>query len=226
MKRTSIRQALINAVESTDEGLSRYPNQMLKWAKYIEQEIGSKNAYKVKAAAQTVTGSYLLLPSDCYRVIGVFPGNFEDQANLQYRNIVFPLIRAEVIPDADVYGRDLTKLWLPAETTWVKEFFYEEIGDQLHMIQQFEGQVMTLVYNYIETDDQGFWIVNESHIDAITKFLIYKYADKFKWKIFKSDKLLRQGHIITQDYKTDYNIAVRNARAEDGKETTFEKDQY
>ena len=41
MKRVSIRLATINAIEQSDENLSRYPNQMLKWAKYIEQEIGS-----------------------------------------------------------------------------------------------------------------------------------------------------------------------------------------
>ena len=50
---------------------------------------------------------------------------------------------------------------------------------------------------------------------------------KYYWKIFKSGTLLRQGHIATvKDLKADYSIAIRNARAEDGKETPFEKEQY
>jgi len=227
MKRISLRQAIIDAIEETDDNLGRYPNQSLKWAKYIEREIGSFLGYKVKAKTITLTGCYLDLPSDCYRVLGVFPGDFEDEANIQYRNIANPLIQEDTIAGADVYDRDLTKLWLPAETTWVKELFWEPIGEQLHMIQKYEDQVLTLVYNYIETDDKSYWIVNESHIDAIKKYIIYMYAKKYRWKLLKSAVLLRQGHILTvEDLKRDYNQAIRHARAEDGAESPFETEQY
>ncbi len=227
MKRTSIRQSLINAIEETDENLSRYPNQMLKWAKYLERAIGSASGYKVKALTVTLTGCYIDLPADCYRVIGVFPGDFEDEANVQYRDIANIIIKEDTIVGADVYDRDLTKLWIPMETTWLNAMMWEEITDQLHMIQEYENKEVTLVYTYIEMDQKGYWIVNESHIDAITKFIVYKYAKKYYWKIFKSGTLLRQGHIATiKDLKADYSIAIRNARAEDGKETPFEKEQY
>jgi len=227
MKRSSIRQALINAIEETDENLGRYPNQSLKWAKYIEREIGSKNGYKVKAKTMTLTGCYLNLPPDCYRVIGVVPGDYEDQCNIQYRDITNIIIQEDTIAGADVYDRDLTKLWVPAETTWVKSLLWEEIAEQLHMIQEYENKVMTLIYNYIEMDQKGYWIVNESHINAITKFIIFKYSKKYYWTIFKSGILLRQGHIATvRDLERDYNVAVRGARAEDGKESPFEVEQY
>lgn len=226
MKRIPIRQAIINAVEETDSNLARYPNQALKWAKYIEREIGSYNAHKIKAKTETLTGCYLNLPDDCYRVVGVFPGDWEDQCNIQYRNIVDPLIQEDTVAGADVYDRDLTKLWKPAESTWINELLWEEIAEQLHMIQQYENQQMTIVYRYIETDDRGYWIVNESHIDAITKFIKYKYAEKFRWNMLKSDKLLRSGHIqVLRDLEREYNIAVRSARAEDGSETPFETEQ-
>lgn len=227
MKRINIRQAIINAVEESDDNLSRYPNQALKWAKYIEREIGSALGYKIKSKMIQLTGCYLDLPPDCYHVIGVFPGNWEDQCNIQYRNIANPLIVADTRAGEDVYDRDLTYLWQPEETTWVAELFWEEIADQLHMIQQYENQEMTIVYQYIETDDKGYWMVNESHIDAITKYIIYKYAGKYKWRLLKSDRLLRQGHMVMiEDLKRDYNQAVRHARAEDGKESPFETEQY
>lgn len=227
MKRLSIRQAIINAVEQTDENLSRYPNQMLKWAKYIEKEIGSYLGYKIKAVTTTLTGCYLDLPADCYRVLGVVPGDWEDECNIQYRDITDALIQEDTIAGADVYDRDLTKLWIPMETSWIKSLFWEEIGDRLHMIQEYESQEMTLVYFYIETDQKGYWIVNESHINAIAKYIVYMYSKKYYWKIFKSGILLRQGHIATtKDLERDYNIAVRNARAEDGKESPFETEQY
>jgi len=227
MKRIPIRQAIINAVEESDNNLSRYPNQALKWAKYIEREIGSALGYKIKSKMIQLTGCYLDIPGDCYHVMGVFPGDWEDQCNIQYRNITNPLIQTDTRTGQDVYGRDLELIWQPAETTWLKEFMWEEIADQLHMIQQFEDQEMTIVYQYIETDDKGYWMVNESHIDAITKYILFKYAGKYRWKYLKGDKLLRQSHLVmVEDLKRDYNQAVRHARAEDGKESPFEQAQY
>lgn len=218
---------MIDAVEETDANLARYPNQALKWAKYIEREIGSYLGYKVKAKTITLNGCYLDLPTDCYRVEGVVLGDYEDECNIQYRDITYPIIREETIEGADVYDRDLTKLWIPAETTWVSRLFWEEIGDQLHMINEYEDQDVTLIYNYTETDDKGYWLVNESHIDAIKKYIKYKYSEKYRWKMLKSDKLLRQGHLVViEDLKRDYNLAVRNARAEDGRESPFETEQY
>ena len=227
MKRVSIEQAFIDAIEETDENLGRFPNLMNKWGKYIEREIGSRNGYKVKASLKTVTGCYIDLDPDCYRVLGVFPGNYADECNIQYRNIVSPIITEDTRAGEDVYDRDLTYLWVPANTTWVAEMFWAEVGDQLHMIQEYENQEMTVVYNYNETDDRGFWIVNESHIPAISLYIQYMYARKHRWNMFKGDKLLRQGHTVTLgELKHDYNMAVRNARAEDGQETPFESEQY
>lgn len=227
MKRLSIRQAIINAAEETDANLTRYPVQAMKWAKYIEREIGSDLGYKVKSKTITLTGSYIDLPNDCYQVMMVIPGNYENEVNMQYRTMVDVIVQEDTIAGADVYDRDLTKLWIPANVTLVNELFWEEIADQLHMIADYEDQDMTLIYKYIETDDKGYWIVNESHIDAITKFVIYKYAMKFRWSLLKSDKMLRQGHLLmVEDLKRDYNQAVRHARAEDGKESPFETEQY
>ena len=218
---------MIEAVEMTDEGLNRYPVQMLKWAKYIEKEIHSLLGYKIKSVSKSLTGCYFDLPSDCYHVIGMVPGNYEDECNMQYRDLSEPLIQDDMVTDYNLLSRNDSMLWIPVNTTWVREMWWEEIGDQLHMIDTFTDQEMTLIYQYIKTDQKGYWIVNESHIDAIAKYIVYMYAKKYRWKMFKSDKLLRQGHILTlEDLKSDYNIAVRHARAEDGKESPFEQEQY
>lgn len=218
---------MIDAIEQTDEGLGRFPNQMLKWAKYIEKSIGSKNGYKIKSVAMNVTGCILDLPADCYSVIGLIPGDYEDQCNIQYRNISFPVIQEDTILGGDVYGRDLTRLWIPLNTIWVSRALWEETGDQLQLIQEYNDQVLTLVYQYNETDDKGFWIINESHLPAITKYIVYMYAKKYLWKSMKGEKMLRQGQIMTvKELEFDYNRAIRNARAQDGQETPFEQEQY
>lgn len=221
MKKVSIRQAMIDAIGDTDDQTGRYPNQLLKWAKYIEKEIGSRLGYPVQNTLHNITGCFLDLPDNCYRVLGVIPGNFVNQLNIQYRDLRNPLVTIDKVTD------EISYIWKPENTTWANPLFWEEIGDQLHLINQYNGQEVTLVSQYIPTDDKGFWLVNESHIDAIKKYMIYMMAYKFRWKIFKSDKLLRSGHVETlNELKRDYSIAVRSARAEDGKESEFERSQY
>lgn len=221
MKRVSIRQAMLDAIDQTDPSLGRYPNKLLKWAKYIEREIGSLNGYKFKSVLYTVTGSIITLPDDCYRVKCILRGDCVDIANAHYRDIsTLPIVIDEV-------SDDLIYAWMPEETTYINPMAWEEIGDTLHLINEYNDTEITLVYQYIETDADGFWMVNESHLDAIMKYLIYNIAKIERWKVFKSEKMLRSGHqIMVKDLERDYNIAVRHARAEDGRETEFERQQY
>ena len=220
MKRVPIRQAILDAIDQSDEQIGRYMNQLLKWSKYIEKEIGSLNGYPFKSKLFTVTGTIINLPDDCYQVIAVLRGNWEDVTNAHYRQLGNMPIQIDDVTD------EISYVWMPQDSTQIHKHFWEEIGDQLQLVNEYDGQELTLVYQYIEMDANGFWIVNESHLDAITKFLLYKIAMKYRWRIFKSDKLLRPGHqAMVKDLERDYNIAVRHARAEDGKWSEFERSQ-
>ena len=219
MKRVSIREALTMAIDDSVPGIARHQNLMLKWAKKAERGIGSALGYKVKSKTINVTGSYLDLPEDCHSIIGVYPGDYEDQANIQYDALGYVRVEEDTIEGADVYDRDLTRYWVPVEVSWFYEHHYEEIGNQLHLIGDFTAEDFTLVYRYNETNINGDWIINESHIEALSLFIQYKYAQKFRWKFFLGDKLLRAGHnsfINELDFK--YNQSIRGARAEDGAE--------
>lgn len=221
MKRATIRQSILDAIDQTDEQIGRYPNKLLKWAKYIEREIGSLNGYKVKSQLFTVDGSYITLPDDCFKVVALFQGDWTDVENAQYRDVSDLPMKIDEITD------DLIYAWMPEEAVYINPMAYEEIGDELHLINEYNDTEITLIYQYIETDEDGFWMVNESHLDAITKYLIYRIAYTLRWKVFKSEKMLRSGHIMmVKDLERDYNIAVRHARAEDGRESEFERAQY
>ena len=220
MKRVSIRQAILDAIDQSDDQIGRYMNQLLKWAKYIEREIGSLNGYPIKSKLFAVTGTIINLPDDCYQVIAVLRGNWVDSTNAHYHQIGNAPIQIDHVTD------EISHIWLPLESTRINKYFWEEIGGTLQLINQFNGQELTLVYQYIETDINGFWTVNESHLDAITKFLLYRIAMKYRWRILKSERLLRSSHHeMVRELERDYNIAVRHARAEDGKWSEFERAQ-
>ena len=84
MKKKSIIQPILDAIDETDGSIARHMNQLIKWAKYIEKEIGSLNGYAFKSELFTVIGSSIILPSDCYRVHKLFLGDFTETANLRY----------------------------------------------------------------------------------------------------------------------------------------------
>ena len=219
MKRVSIRKAIIEAIERTDDSLIRHMNMVTNWAKYIEREIGSVNGYKYKNKAFTISGCTLQEPSDCYRPVKVVLGNYEDVCNLRYKGDCFPVIQEDVNPGADVYGRDLTYYWIPLEAKHISDELWEEVGDEINFPTNYDNQEITLVYQYIETDEKNDWIVNESHIPAIRDYIVYRASEKFRWMWLRDNKLTRANNAtIIEQYKQEYNISVRHARAEDDKE--------
>lgn len=228
MKKVSIRVAIANAIEEMDDAASRYQNQMLRWAKYIEQEIGSKLAYPYKAKAVTVNQCLVDIPTEAFRVWDIIPGDYEDVCNLQYRTMNSTIRTDERVIEVDGTSKiDITYLWIPQETARVNSLLWQEIGDHISFVKNYDGQVVTLLFQEIQLDEKGFWLVNESHIDAIKKYLFFMTAKKFGWKEFKSSKLLRANTLsYIKDLERDYSIAVRHARAEDGRESEFEKLQY
>jgi hypothetical protein len=216
MKKVSIRQAILDAIDDTDDTIARHMNQLIKWAKYCEKAIGSANGYPIKSSLHTVTDAEIILPDDCYKVIGVIPGNYTDEINLKYYNLETVNVNVENISDDE----DLEYVWGDLSTTLLPGMLWEEIGNKVNIVDQYEDADVTLVYQYIETDDKGFWLVNESHIDAIMKFLIYKYAKKFAFRQFKSSKLTRNAdREFIRELKADYSHGIRNSRALDGEES-------
>lgn len=215
MKKISIRQAVLDAIDDTEDAIGRHMNKVLKWAKYCEKAIGSANGYPVKSSLHTVVEASIDLPSDCYKVIGVIPGDYTNDVNLKYCNQPSITLHVENVSD----DTDLEYVWGDFSSRVLSSVLWEEIGDKLNIVDQYDNTEVTLVYQYIETDEKGFWLINESHVDAIAKFIKYKYANTFLFKNFRGDKMLRSNDMyLMKEYKSDYSHAIRNARALDGEE--------
>ena len=216
MKKVSIRQTILNAIDDTDDNIARHMNMLIKWAKYCEKAIGSKNGYRIKSSLHTVTDGEIMSPDDCYKVWGIIPGDYTDQLNLRYMNLDTINVHVENVSD----DLDFEWVWGDLSTTKLPSMLWEEIGDRITIVDQYEDTDVTLVYQFIEVGEDGYWLINETHVDAITKYLIYMYAKKFMFKNFKASKLTRQSDLfMLKMYKDDYSHAIRNARALDGEES-------
>lgn len=221
MKKISIKQAIIDAIEMTEPEMGRHMNFLIKKAKYIEKAIGSVTGHPVTSKCIIADGCEMVIPDDCFQIICLLPGNYEDVCNAMYKTIDAVLIQYD-----ETRGEEDIMMWIPANTTYINNLLWREYGDVIHLINEYDNAELTLVYQKIETDINGMWIVNESHIDAVTKFLIHSYAEKYKFKKMMGEKMVRAGYLeLLREYKNDYNIAVRNARALDASDSPFEAEQ-
>jgi hypothetical protein len=224
MKKVSIRQPILDAIEETDVDVGRNMPLLLKWAKRCEISIGSALGYKRRSKAYTVTGGEITLPDECLTVFSVLYGDYEDVVNAFYKDYEDALIQS------DAREEDISELdwqWRPMESYVIAPAIWEQYGNVLNLIDDFDEQEITIQYSYLEQDDRGYYLVNESHVEAIKKFIILMVAKKYGWSIFKSGKLYRNSHqamVIQLD--NEYKHAMRNARATDGAESEFEKQQY
>lgn len=224
MKKVSIRQAIVNAVDETDPLFMRYELQALKWAKYIEQEIGSMNGYVMRAESFIVQDDQMNVPNGCLKIHRIIYGDYENDLTSLYKDI-----RGTVLQEDERVLTDQVevKLWMPAEITYVPDVMWEQRIDTIQFVQSLKGKTVTVIFSAVDVDDLGYWLVSENHIKAISDYLIYMFAKKYLWRTIKSDRMLRQGELNNvQILKINYEKSIRNARAKDSEETEFERTQY
>lgn len=223
MKKVSVKQAIVDAIEMSEPGMGRHMNFLIKRSKYIEKKIGSNLAHPVKALSVHVSGCQVGIPNNCYAIICVLRGNYEERCNAEFMSHGNTLM---VEYDEDIDPPE-TFTWIPLELPYIRRTLWREYGDSIHMVDEFDDEDVTIIYQEIQTDPDGSWIVSESHIDAITKFLIHQYAKKFQFKAMMSDKMVRNNYLqILAGYERDYSIAVRNARSEDARDFPYRTEGY
>jgi hypothetical protein len=227
MKKQSIMQAILNALDETDDSITKHMNQLIKWARYCEKSIGSLNGYKWTSKLFTVNNSEIILPDDCYRVLFLISGDHVDETNLRYADLQSLYINVDDTGLTNYLG-PLQLVWQDLSYGRVDKLLWEEVGNIIQLADQYDNQSITVVYQYIETDEKGYWMVNDSHVEAIKRYLVYMIAKKYLWNSFKSAKMLRGNEMqLVETYKRDYNFAIRDARAQDQKESPIDtKDKW
>jgi hypothetical protein len=222
MKKITIRQAILDAIDETDDTIARHMNTLLKWAKYCEKAIGSVNGYPFKSALFTVNQGEITMPDDCYTCCMIVPGDYTSEINLRYIDQKLVMVNVEDFLDFtphDLEMHDVEFIWSDLSYKVIPKALWEEIGDKVNLIDQYEGQQVTMVYQYIQTDDKGYWLVNESHMEAIKKHLIYMISKKYLYSSFRAGRMTRNNDMqMVQSYKIDRDQSIRNARALDNQE--------
>lgn len=221
MKRISIKQAILDLIEETDPTVNKSIPLLVKWGKRLESRIGTPRGYNLRFKLITAVNNTIPLPDEAIIVQRVYKGDFTDQEEKYYKELSGHIIETYEIDGAEYYWASIDG------TDMMYEMLWEEWGNEIRLLNDYDGYDFTVIYSYIELDNEGFPIVNESHIEAIKLYLKYKLVERMLWGVFKSNRMLRNNMLAyKEELKRDYKNEVRNARALDSQENIFEKEQY
>jgi hypothetical protein len=226
MKRSSIKQAIVNLVEETDSSVTRNIPLLIKWATRLESRIGTLKGYKLKCSMAEAIQGTIKLPDDCIELHKIYAGDHTEDIINFYRDMFYKDLPADDPYPFDAYDES-DMVWSTLQTVSFMPIIWDDWGDEVHLMNDYTGEEFTLWYSSIELDQEGYPIVNESHIEAIKMYLKFKLAERKLWHKFSSDKMIRQNELgYIGDLRSSYRREVRNARAEDNTETEYERNQY
>jgi hypothetical protein len=133
-------------------GLRDTNNHMMnfiEWAFEAEIKIGSKDTFSEITVELEIKNKKVKLPCDFYKLIDLKVGNsFYKPTNYTFRS------------DADTDGK--------SERYYVDDQF-------IHFSSNSDGTKVKIAYLGIQTDDEGYPLIETSHVDAVSSYIMWKH---------------------------------------------------
>ena len=114
---------------------------------------------------------------------------------------------------------------MPADRyQWIDTRLYDIVNEMIVFPVGTMNGEFTIFYNAVETDVDGYMMVNESHIEAIATFFKLFIAERSNWKRFRSKSLIRGGELnFEQAVKRDFLMARARAKSDDLERTPMDR---
>lgn len=218
MKKVSVKEIILSAAERLDDSIMQDIPLLVKWSKDVENKIGSKYSHPVDAKAFEVDGCYVEMSDEMFSILRVYLGDVSSQCNLlisEYNEVLYPSLN--VI--GDYIYTNLNGVEVDPQLYTVKD-------NSVWFVDDMNGNTITLIYEHLKTDTEGYPIVNESHSDALIYYFMYRDLERYKYKKYKQKKLTNIDLAYPGQVEREYHREVRNARAQDIREYELERSRY
>ena len=227
MKKVSILQSITDFAERTDDPVAKDHLLLLKLARKVEREINTFRSKTLKAVLVHVEGDSTPMPNDAFRIDKIYPGDLTDEISNYYKDIYTSGVQYDKLYDQDVssYVIQTDFVWrLLDRHEWIDTKLWDIVNDTIVFPSGYSNQELTIFYQAWETDELGYLLVNESHINAISLFFKFYFAERSTWKSFRSKKMMRQGELgFERGLKRDYLIARGSAKSQDLERTPMDR---
>ncbi len=190
-KLVSIKSAVQDTFEDTGIDITKDIPVFTRWAVNAEKEIGSFYSYRKKTSVLTINQCRAKLPCDAMSVQIVVSGDQGcDCADLFNRCSLLGDNSFPVTPLTTF--SNLNSFLIIDSTLGLNNLCFGNISwsiqnDNLVFNQNLDGQKVTIQYLGLETDCDGFPMICENHLEAITEFIMYKYCIRSRFSSMKMD---------------------------------------
>ena len=206
--KVSMKQAVLQVVEETDEVYLKYLPLLLKWGKQSYSRINGYASFPEAISHLTITDNVARLPLDAIYVEAVFMGNLSllpgQWASEQVLVDIGRITRAGN-QEMFLYTKDYQLN--PTKIMWTIQ------DNQLVFGANLEGQEITVIYLKIQSDPQGIPLIDEEQVEAIAKFIEWKLAEKENSLRFRKGQLRQNDMYYAKNLKKEYQVLVSKSRA-------------
>ncbi len=197
-KLISIHDAVYNAFQDTGVDVATMTPVFMRWAIYAEKQIGSIYGWKKLNAVLTGKGCRVSLPTDCMSIQRVVFGDFGCNCDSLMDSCGLWAAQNWAIQNLDngpfiQNGGDMFLMIdldpsQPQSISWgLCGNPYEIQDNSLVYGRSVDKQKVTIRYLGYEKDCDGFLLINENHIEALTSYIKWQYANLTRYTPSKMD---------------------------------------
>lgn len=214
MKRITISKSITDFAEDNDFPLSDIAT-LMKWAINCEKKM-SKYGHYFKCELHTITESYISLPDSVVDVHKIFFGDVTDEFERVFSNSNTIRMTEETVSGIEY-------AWSSLNGVQLNELLWEWANGNINFTTNYDGEEVTVFFTELEKNDEGFIIVNESHIEAIQAYLKFKIAEREEFK--RNMGRAADGNFMryTRELKLEYARKLRDAAAQDTRESNIDE---
>ena len=208
----SIRQAITEVIDTTDEEHMNLFPKLINWAVKAEKKIGSPYSFEEDILVLKVTNYKAKLTIATNKVIAIVDGDqsaFGKEAFYnQWRNYTettLPYFGEDVIFKWNVSGNS----WRPCPLKWkvLDNYIVFETDPLIATI--------TVLIDRFKIDEEGLPMINENHVEAIGRYLKWQLAELERYNRFRKLRLTHVDNNYLKDLKSEWIDARNAARGDD-----------
>ena len=206
-KKVSIKNAVFNLIDDIGGQDHKLVPVLTRWATDADIAIKSAYAYKPQNFVLTAEGCKLELPCCIVFLHAVLAGDHGCDCDVLFDRVYNRLGIAKINPDSS--GNFLV-------VDVGSDFNISRIGGRiinnvLWFNKDVNGKKFTIKTQSYFTDEEGFIMINENHVTAITAYLEWKLAKRTRWNK-KLGSITEQG---IRQLNMDWHTLCKEARADD-----------
>ena len=206
-RKVSMKHAILQVVEETDDMYLRYLPMLLKWGKQSYLRIMGSDSIIEDVAHLTVDENKAELPLSAVYVVISFLGNITISPGEWGTEIIAQ------IGELNINGEQQLFLYSGSTIFELSGIPWRIQDNNIVFDRNLDDQEITVIFNKIISDPEGIPLIEEELAEPIAKFIEFKLAEKENSMKFRRANLKPADIAYVRGLKRDYHNLVTKSRA-------------